>query len=75
MATTIRLIALFIITACRAAKPNRPMSNGGRNSAPPETDQATEEPDPAPVAKAAQSDLALAGAAMAPVHGLITATR
>jgi hypothetical protein len=51
------------------------MSNGGRNSAPPETDQATEEPDPAPVAKAAQSDLALAGAATAPVDGLITATR
>ena len=33
--TTIRLNALFTITACRAASPNTPSSSGSRNSAPP----------------------------------------
>ena len=40
-----------------------------------ETDQATEESGLAPVARAAESDLALAGAATALVDGSITATR
>jgi hypothetical protein len=34
--TTIRLIALFGITACSAANPNTPISRGSRNSAPPD---------------------------------------
>ena len=67
--TTIRLIALFMITACRAAKPNRPMSSGSRNSAPPRPSWPPRSPTPAPVASAAESDLALAGAATASVDG------
>jgi len=63
--TTIRLIALFMITACRAAKPNRPMGSGSRNSAPPRPIRPPRSPTPAPVARAAESDLALAGAATA----------
>ncbi len=73
--TTIKLSALFMITACRAAKPNKPMSNGSRNSAPPRPTRPSRSPTPAPVARAAHSDLALAGAAAAPVDGPITATR
>ena len=73
--TTIRLIALFMITACRAAKPNRPMSNGSRNSAPPRPIKPPRSPTPPPAVRAGQRDLALAGAAAALVDGLITATR
>ena len=73
--TTIRLIALFMITACRATKPNRLMSNGSRNSAPPRPIRPPRSPTPAPVASAAESDLALGGAATTPVDRPITATR
>src|SRR4029450_11010035 len=55
-----------MITACRAAKQNRPMSNGSRNSAPPRPISPPRSPTPAPVARAAQSDLALAGTTTTP---------
>jgi hypothetical protein len=35
VSTTIRLIALFTITAWSAMNPNTPINNGSRNSAPP----------------------------------------
>ena len=49
--TTTRLIALLRMTASRAAKRNAPISNGKRNSAPPESDQSSKRPDDSAASK------------------------
>ncbi|BDU04572.1 hypothetical protein FMUBM48_08350 [Nocardia cyriacigeorgica] len=43
--TTIRLIALFRITACNATNPNRPISRGEPEFGAAEPDHAAEHPD------------------------------
>jgi hypothetical protein len=55
--TTIRLIALFMITAWRARNPNTPISSGSRNSAPPRPMSPPRTSTPALAANAAGSDL------------------
>jgi hypothetical protein len=55
--TTIRLIALFMITAWRVRNPNTPISSGSRNSAPPRPMSPPRTSTPALAANAAGSDL------------------
>lgn len=43
--TTAKLIALFTITACRARKPNSPISSGSPKLRTAETDHAAQQPD------------------------------
>jgi hypothetical protein len=50
--TTIRLMALFMITAAKAAMPNTPISNGRRNSAPPRPIRPPSTPTAAPAKNA-----------------------
>jgi hypothetical protein len=50
--TTIRLMALFMITAANAAMPNTPISNGRRNSAPPRPIRPPSTPTAAPAKNA-----------------------
>ena len=55
LTTTTKLIALFKITASSAAKRNKPIRNGKRNSAPPRPISPPSEPTPLPTRNASNA--------------------